>query len=583
MLLQSNDELRPGFARLGVQQIPSQEAGGEEELVQLLNVAIRRSDAIVLLGGMGRDGEFSTLATLCQGLNLEPKCDPSALETIQKYCRTNDIEPDEQMNYCAWLPEESLHLPNERGCEQGAIVSAGEQCIILLPGSTAQAGQIFEEQVLPYLYRFAGVEEEITITPPMPHRQRAQGQAPRRRKKHLTAAIAASFALVLVLPFALYSVSQQSMGQGESVIEAAVTIFSSLPPQKEDITGGTPLPQDGETDGQSQSQSSPQESSSSSASSSSSSAVSSSSSSSSTSAVSSSSSSKKPQSTNEEETSSNSSTKPQSSSKSSSVEETDTEEPITTDGGTLRVTVGGSVMEDSAFNIVCGVVQNEMGGTMHAEALKAQAVAAYSFIKYENRQGKAPSLGLKASVSASTKNAVSAVLGQGVYYGGSIAYTTYHAISAGYTNSSADVWGGSIPYLVPVDSSVDENAPGFSKTSSYSPSDIASRVQSSLGVSLEGDPSGWLEVLETNDGGYVTSMRVGSSTITGRKFREQVMSFSLRSASFDISYDGTSFSITTRGYGHGVGMSQRGADGYARQGWSYVDILEHYYRGTSVQ
>ena len=87
-------------------------------------------------------------------------------------------------------------------------------------------------------------------------------------------------------------------------------------------------------------------------------------------------------------------------------------------------------------------------------------------------------------------------------------------------------------------------------------------------------------------GGYhsYTDSSGNSVKITGRVFREKIMGFSLRSSSFDIAYDpGTDmFTFTTYGYGHGVGMSQTGSMLYARQGWTYVQILNHYYPGTTV-
>jgi SpoIID/LytB domain protein len=92
--------------------------------------------------------------------------------------------------------------------------------------------------------------------------------------------------------------------------------------------------------------------------------------------------------------------------------------------------------------------------------------------------------------------------------------------------------------------------------------------------------------LVKNSSGYVLSMRIGNSTITGMKLQENVLAgFSgraIRSAAFDISYNDGTFSITTYGYGHGCGMSQYGAWGYAANGWSYAQILAHYYPGTTL-
>ena len=96
------------------------------------------------------------------------------------------------------------------------------------------------------------------------------------------------------------------------------------------------------------------------------------------------------------------------------------------------------------------------------------------------------------------------------------------------------------------------------------------------------DPATWLEITSRTDGKYVGTVRVGNTTTTGRKIRESILG--LRSHAFDISYDADSriFTVTTYGYGHGVGMSQTGSMLYARQGWTYVQILNHYYPGTTV-
>lgn len=116
------------------------------------------------------------------------------------------------------------------------------------------------------------------------------------------------------------------------------------------------------------------------------------------------------------------------------------------------------------------------------------------------------------------------------------------------------------------------------------------------GIELTGDPSGWLSIENRIDGNYVGQMSVGgyhsytdssgnSVKITGRVFREKIMGFSLRSSSFDIAYDpGTDmFTFTTYGYGHGVGMSQNGANALATYlGYDYKQILTYYYSGTEV-
>ena len=103
------------------------------------------------------------------------------------------------------------------------------------------------------------------------------------------------------------------------------------------------------------------------------------------------------------------------------------------------------------------------------------------------------------------------------------------------------------------------------------------------------NPEDWFGDIQKNSSGYVTSMRLGTATISGRDLREKVLNNvngkTLRSAAFDISYDpgAEAFNITTYGYGHGCGLSQYGAWGYAANGWGYADILAHYFPGTTLE
>ena len=99
-------------------------------------------------------------------------------------------------------------------------------------------------------------------------------------------------------------------------------------------------------------------------------------------------------------------------------------------------------------------------------------------------------------------------------------------------------------------------------------------------IRLSDDPAQWLAVLERSDSGYVTRMQVGESQQSGLWLRELL---GLRSSDFDWEIQDGNFVFTTRGYGHGVGLSQYGADYLARQGKSYREILAHYYTGAVLQ
>lgn len=264
----------------------------------------------------------------------------------------------------------------------------------------------------------------------------------------------------------------------------------------------------------------------------------------------------------------------------------------TTGYGQLSVIDGSIPVVGDTYEILCRVVQNEVGNSTEWESTKAMAVASYSYIKYYNDYlGRAPTLRLSSVEPGDrVKACVKEVLGQAVYYNGQYANCTYFSISCGVTTTAQSVWGTTqYPYLVSVDSSIDvgykSSWSSYQQTKTFTAEDMASRMNSALGTSLDAandDPSTWLEIQSRTDGLYVGTVRVGNTTTTGRKIRESILG--LRSHAFDISYDESSrtFTVTTYGYGHGVGMSQTGSNLYAKQGWTYVQILNHYYPGTTV-
>ena len=118
-------------------------------------------------------------------------------------------------------------------------------------------------------------------------------------------------------------------------------------------------------------------------------------------------------------------------------------------------------------------------------------------------------------------------------------------------------------------------------------------MQNTLGIALTGDPSKWFKInsrLDNREHGWVTSISVGGmtkangKTIDGRMIRETVLGYSLKSAAFDLKYDKSSdkFIFTTYGHGHGVGLSQYGAKALAENGYTYKQILQHYFTGVEI-
>ena len=179
----------------------------------------------------------------------------------------------------------------------------------------------------------------------------------------------------------------------------------------------------------------------------------------------------------------------------------------------------------------------------YQEALKAQAVALYTYAKYYNFNVSSTGHGYGKAPSQAAYAAVDAVYGQYLTYNSSTALTPFHAISAGKTTSYYNVWGTtSIPYLAGGRPSYgDYDAKDFSTSYTISSDELKSLVKSRCNVDLTGDPSQWLQIIShdatiDDDTGYVYSIRVGSEIYTGYKFRCDVMAGTLRSHCFKFVY-----------------------------------------------
>lgn len=256
--------------------------------------------------------------------------------------------------------------------------------------------------------------------------------------------------------------------------------------------------------------------------------------------------------------------------------------------------VTGTYYTAGAREIIARAVVGEIWNEFPDEAVKAQAVAEYTYIKKQNDMGLRPTTALKTDVYDRIYRLVDEVLGEAIYYNGEMIQSVFFASSCGYTNSAENVWGVDYPYLVSVDCPLDKTTdPNWGSTDSYSSDYIKNAVQNTLGITLTGDPSKWFKInsrLDNREHGWVTSISVGGmtkangKTIDGRVIRETVLGYSLKSAAFELKYDKNSdkFVFTTYGHGHGVGMSQYGAKALAENGYSYKQILQHYFTGVEI-
>jgi len=270
----------------------------------------------------------------------------------------------------------------------------------------------------------------------------------------------------------------------------------------------------------------------------------------------------------------------------------------------------GQVYEVSVREYVIGAVCAEMPATFHEEALKAQAVAAHTYAerqKLKELESPTPELaGAYFSNDSSkyqaffTKNqakqffgdnfdvyytkvqkAVDGVLGDILIYDEQPIIAAFHSLSTGTTESAENVWGSAVDYLVPVESPDDIEAPKYLEEYTFTEQEITDKLKTAYPeIKFEGEASAWIKIDEKTTSGTVTKVQTGSMVLTGTDFRTVL---SLRSAAFDISYADGSFKITTKGYGHGVGMSQYGANAMANEGSTYEEILEHYYKGAELK
>ena len=252
---------------------------------------------------------------------------------------------------------------------------------------------------------------------------------------------------------------------------------------------------------------------------------------------------------------------------------------------------------------VLGAAASEMPASWPEQALLAQMVASRSFVMYQKEHCADPSAGWITVAPARMQGYVPAGIRAARWgdaaeaneqklqllaaqaqnylltYNGSPAAACYHAISQGHTEASQNVWEEALPYLQGVDSPLDQNAEGYSVSVEYSPQQISDALAASLGINAGGDAAGWFGATQWYDTGYVRSIEVCGQSVAGVKLRNAL---GLRSNCFSISFSDGKFFILTRGYGHGVGLSQWGAKLMAEQGASWQEILAHYFPGTEI-
>lgn len=270
----------------------------------------------------------------------------------------------------------------------------------------------------------------------------------------------------------------------------------------------------------------------------------------------------------------------------------------------VRVLLGGEIVEMSMELYLIGVVSAEMPASFEPDALKAQAIAARTDVlhkMYVSPKAQHPDahtcgyftccVAFNSDARLREKwggnyvynitriiNAVTETDGVFMSYGGAPILAVFHASSAGRTETSGNVWVADRPYLQSVYSPETEYlVPGFISTVTVSQSDFIETVRANLpNARLDDDASLWITDIAHTESGRVSTLKLGGVTIRGTELRAM---FSLRSTAVTIDIIDGDIIFTTAGNGHGVGMSQHGANIMARNGMSYREILRAYYTG----
>ncbi len=286
------------------------------------------------------------------------------------------------------------------------------------------------------------------------------------------------------------------------------------------------------------------------------------------------------------------------------IEETTTTEEteeIKAENSTVKVMNASSknITEMSIQEYLIGVMAAEINPAYHEEAIKAQVIAAHTKLEYtklhntpenahitdspESHQGYLNEDEQKEKWGENyqiyyekIEKCVNEVKDLILTYNSEPINAVFHAISNGQTENATDVWGGEYPYLISVQSAGDKLSPAYKSEVTVTSADFSKKMAENE-AKLGEDSSKWVEKITNTETGMVKEIVIGGKSFKGTEIRTI---FGLKSSTFTIKYDNENFIFTVCGYGHGVGMSQYGANYMAQQGLSYEQILEHYYQNA---
>ncbi len=261
----------------------------------------------------------------------------------------------------------------------------------------------------------------------------------------------------------------------------------------------------------------------------------------------------------------------------------------------IRVKTNQGIIKIPFEEYIIGVVAGEMPANFNIEALKAQAVASRSYALTKMIQNKNNPYDVTNDTSnqvyqddntlknkwkssyntniAKIKEAVLSTRGEYLTYKGEVVNAFFFSTSPGKTENCKEVFGGDLPYLVSVESSWDNISPVFNYNKSYNLKDFYNLLDIPYQELLV------VDIIERTSTGRQKLLKINNKEY---KSREVVKLLSLKSSFFEIEQKDNQVYISTKGNGHGVGMSQYGAEGMAQEGYKYSEILKHYYRGVEI-
>lgn len=267
--------------------------------------------------------------------------------------------------------------------------------------------------------------------------------------------------------------------------------------------------------------------------------------------------------------------------------------------GTLEVAEGkGGLMVVNELYLesyLVGIINNEISSKWPADVIKTQAIIARTYAIHQRRTRPKDRYHVEGTVmgqvysgagkeDAAALKAVKETAGEILTFDGEPALTVYHSNAGGMTEASSNIWFRDYPYLKPVESPYDETAPKFEWEFTL-PGSSLRELLSAAGYRI-GDPDE-IRPLDKTASGRVRFLSIvdangGGVKVSGEDLRRIIGYSTLKSTMFEVGKDNGVFVFKGRGAGHGVGLSQWGAKGMAENGYSYKEILKHYYPGTDL-